>query len=294
MGTSLRSFGTGLVAFGLLDVLAGLAAVVIGGFAFASPLPTMQASFILFGGLFLVGIGGLRFVAGIRNRKYRGRTLGVVALSLSFLDPLCWHCLGVPQVLSVLGLVAYLGAQGTQAFAWGEAGEPAEEVESRLRANADPGPPKKRSPLLALLFLGGLAFSVAASGLLAAHSITAISLALTGANALEGARHVGRLAEGIIRCASANGALPTTGRSVPSHVPKGMKYQSVPSDWSDSAYVCAHFSVSEPQVFQYQWLRQSDEDGVINAFADLDGDGDVEIQQTLRIHCVKQQCEVMP
>jgi hypothetical protein len=44
----------------------------------------------------------------------------------------------------------------------------------------------------------------------------------------------------------------------------------------------------------YQWLRQSDQDGVINAFADLDGDSDAEIRQTTQIHCVKQKYDVVP
>lgn len=60
---------------------------------------------------------------------------------------------------------------------------------------------------------------------------------------------------------------------MPAVIPAAQKYQSAAGDWSDQAFVCAGFSLSEPQYFAYQWQATSPSEGVAIAVADLDGNG---------------------
>jgi len=59
---------------------------------------------------------------------------------------------------------------------------------------------------------------------------------------------------------------------VPREVPRGRKVQSAPSDWK--AWAPIHFSISDPQYYQYQVVAAKDGQSVeIVARGDLDGDG---------------------
>ena len=59
---------------------------------------------------------------------------------------------------------------------------------------------------------------------------------------------------------------------------KGQKYQSTPSDWNDSGWSCLHYTMQDPQYYQYQYTSTGTRDSVGDQFiasaqGDLDGDG---------------------
>lgn len=75
--------------------------------------------------------------------------------------------------------------------------------------------------------------------------------------------------EGLVRCGERDRELPPTSSPVPATLQPitGKKYQSGPGEWNEPAHTCASFAVSEPQGFQYSWLRQSPQAGVLSAVA---------------------------
>ena len=79
----------------------------------------------LYGGMGLGGLFGgfLHIMAGIRNFKYRGRTLGLVALIGGMLSCSTCYCAPTTIALGVYGLVAYLNPPVVHAFTMGDAGE---------------------------------------------------------------------------------------------------------------------------------------------------------------------------
>ena len=68
--------------------------------------------------------------------------------------------------------------------------------------------------------------------------------------------------------------------SVPATVPAGTKYQSDPGDWSGVGWTCMHFSIGQPQYFQYGYtpsgtLGVAGETFTAFASGDLDADATV-------------------
>jgi hypothetical protein len=71
--------------------------------------------------------GVLHLVAGLRNYRFRGRTLGIVALACGMLTFFTCYCLPTAVALGVYGLIVYLNQEASEAFRIGEAGrQPAE------------------------------------------------------------------------------------------------------------------------------------------------------------------------
>lgn len=130
----------------LMMVQAGLEllmAVVLGGVAVFMPTvfreiqkeqgrpedPGIWIVTAIYGGLALVvlAVGMLHLVAGLRNYRLRGRTLGIVALAGGMLSVVTCYCLPTAIALAVYGLIVYLNQEATDAFRMGEAGcEPSE------------------------------------------------------------------------------------------------------------------------------------------------------------------------
>jgi hypothetical protein len=69
----------------------------------------------------------LHLVAGVRNYRFRGRTLGIVAMACGMLTLLTCYCVPTALAIGVYGLIVYLNQEASEAFRMGEAGcEPTE------------------------------------------------------------------------------------------------------------------------------------------------------------------------
>ena len=69
----------------------------------------------------------LHLWAGLRNYRFRGRTLGIVALACGMLTVLTCYCVPTAVAIGVYGLIVYLNPEASEAFRMGEAGcEPTE------------------------------------------------------------------------------------------------------------------------------------------------------------------------
>jgi hypothetical protein len=78
--------------------------------------------------LFLLASGGLLIFAGVRNRKYRSRSLGLVALGVGTLASITCYCAPTALGLLIYGLVVYLNSDVRYAFELGERGATADEI----------------------------------------------------------------------------------------------------------------------------------------------------------------------
>ncbi len=77
--------------------------------------------------------GGLRIWAGVKNLRYRSRTLGVVSLSVGLLMVMTCYCSLTAVPLFVYGLVVYLNGDVARAFELGEQGHSVDEIHRLLR-----------------------------------------------------------------------------------------------------------------------------------------------------------------
>lgn len=98
---------------------------------------------------------------------------------------------------------------------------------------------------------------------------------------------IGKLGGGIVACARDEG-LPVTTSQVPTHISEisgGKTYQPKEHDYDDPAFACAQFRNRAPQHFQLQWERMRPDHGRIHAYADMDGDGQVDVVVFAMIAC---------
>ena len=74
---------------------------------------------IIYGAMGLGGFipGLLHLVAGIRNLRYKGRTLGIVALGFGLAATMTCYCAPTSIALTVYGLIVYLNPAVAQVFA---------------------------------------------------------------------------------------------------------------------------------------------------------------------------------
>jgi hypothetical protein len=104
-----------------------------GGRPPGAPPPELM-SWIMFGMYgftgFMVLVGAvLHIVAGVRNYKFRGRVLGIVALITGIVTTLLTcYCAPTAIALGVFGLICYLNPEVTDAFALVSAGKTKEEI----------------------------------------------------------------------------------------------------------------------------------------------------------------------
>jgi hypothetical protein len=96
---------------------------------------------------------------------------------------------------------------------------------------------------------------------------------------------------GLLRCAQRDRELPPSSSPVPATLGRitGKTYQSAPGEWNEPAHTCAGFALSEPQEFQYSWLRRSPDDGVLEAVA-ADSSGRAGAKLEVEITCQAGQC----
>lgn len=89
----------------------------------------------VYGGLGLLTIAAavLHFLAGLRNYRFRSRTLGVVALAAGLVTVFSCYCAPTSIALAVYGLIVYLNADVAQAFQMGQAGQSKEEILGKFR-----------------------------------------------------------------------------------------------------------------------------------------------------------------
>lgn len=147
-----------------------------------------------------------------------------------------------------------------------------------------------------LLVIGGvILLSVVIIGILAVLGISGARRYIAQAKTAEGRNEANQLAIGIVNCSEDDEAhaLPASSRPVPVTLSaiSGKKYVSLPGDWSDKAYKCAHFEMTTPQYFQYAWVLDSPTSGHVEAKADLDGDGTAEVTMRVPVTCNAGKCE---
>jgi hypothetical protein len=98
------------------------------------PPPDFNLSAGLISGIYLalglpvLAVGIFRIIAGIRNLKYRGRVMGIVALALGAVSFMTCYCMPTSIALLVYGLITYLDEQSKRAFALGEQGQAPEAI----------------------------------------------------------------------------------------------------------------------------------------------------------------------
>jgi hypothetical protein len=87
-------------------------------------------------GLLTIVAAVLHFLAGLRNYRFRSRTLGLVALAGGLVTVFSCYCAPTSVALAVYGLVTYLNADVGQAFQEGEAGRSRDEILRDFRNDA--------------------------------------------------------------------------------------------------------------------------------------------------------------
>ncbi len=124
----------GLTVQGGIELILGLA-LLLGASDSDTRAPTTFSGLVLLRGapwLFLVG-GGLKTFAARRNRRFRGRGLGVLALWSAVPTAVAWFCAPSGLALLVYGSIVYRHRTSREAFALGENGKSAEDISALLR-----------------------------------------------------------------------------------------------------------------------------------------------------------------
>ena len=102
----------------------------------AQPMPPEMEWFMLaiYGGIgvVLLSTGSIGIWAGIRMMKFRGRTLGIVALSTGLLAIFGCYCLPTAIGLFIYGLIVLVNPQVKLAFEMGEQGRSPAEIQSHF------------------------------------------------------------------------------------------------------------------------------------------------------------------
>ena len=137
-----------MIVQGALELLAGLG---LGTFAIVMPqmmkadmqrLPQQQMPqnvfwvvTVMYGGMAAAALAAalLHITAGLRNYRFRGRILGIVALAGGLLTFFTCYCLPTAVGGGVYGLIVLLDGSTTEAFAMGEAGCSSSEILTTFR-----------------------------------------------------------------------------------------------------------------------------------------------------------------
>ena len=142
-----RVFAVLSIIQGVLEIGYGIVSILI-GFGFSSlmqnaaqhdpqfrAMPPQQQQFmsvwmILVGisGIITLFAGGLRIVAGIQNYLFKGRVLGIVAISATFFTAMSCYCLPTGIALFVYGLVVLINYEVKVAFQMREQGSSTDHI----------------------------------------------------------------------------------------------------------------------------------------------------------------------
>jgi hypothetical protein len=86
----------------------------------------IQICFVI--GIFCIGC--FRIVAGLKNWRYRGRTLGIVALVCGCFSLCTGWCAPTSIGLFIYGLIVYLNQSSAEAFRLGDSGCSVEQIQA--------------------------------------------------------------------------------------------------------------------------------------------------------------------
>jgi len=79
-------------------------------------------------GIVVLAVAALHVVAGLRNYRFRSRTLGIVAMASGVLSLFMCYCLPTAVAIGVYGMIVYLNHEVAEAFRMGEAGSSASDI----------------------------------------------------------------------------------------------------------------------------------------------------------------------
>jgi hypothetical protein len=96
----------------------------------SAPPPPMWIVAPIYGTMAAAGFisAVLHIWAGIINLRFRGRTIGIVALSCGCLSVFTFYCSLTTIPLAIYGLIVYLNASSTEAFRLGESGCKSDQI----------------------------------------------------------------------------------------------------------------------------------------------------------------------
>ncbi|HVC92326.1 MAG TPA: hypothetical protein VND64_01485 [Pirellulales bacterium] len=126
----------------LLLIMGGVMPTIFGAMAAGAPAgpgqappPPAAVGWIVGGfyfgyGVVVLVVGVLNLVAGWRNFWFRGRAMGLVALSLGLVTLLTCYCFPTAAALFIYGLIVYLNGQSTRWFALGARGATPEAIQT--------------------------------------------------------------------------------------------------------------------------------------------------------------------
>jgi hypothetical protein len=125
----------------LLLIMGGVMPTIFGAMAAGAPAgpgqapPPAAVGWIVGGfyfgyGVVILVVGVLNLVAGWRNFWFRGRAMGLVALSLGLVTLLTCYCFPTASALFIYGLIVYLNGQSTRWFALGTRGATPEVIQT--------------------------------------------------------------------------------------------------------------------------------------------------------------------
>jgi hypothetical protein len=81
----------------------------------------------------MMGVGGFRIFAGAMNYQFRGRVLGIVALTAGMATLITLFCLPTAIALAIFGLIVFVNKDSAPVFALRSQGYTREQVRATLR-----------------------------------------------------------------------------------------------------------------------------------------------------------------
>lgn len=75
----------------------------------------------------------LHITAGVQNCRFRGRTLGIIALIGGMMSAATCYCLPTTVALGIYGLIVYLNREATEGFKLGTSGQTTDQILNTFR-----------------------------------------------------------------------------------------------------------------------------------------------------------------
>ncbi|WP_394822389.1 hypothetical protein [Pendulispora albinea] len=139
-----------------------------------------------------------------------------------------------------------------------------------------------------LVAVGAAVIAVVALGIFLAFAFVGRKQLVRASLLSEGRRRLGDFGEGVAHCAT-TGKLPPSSPLVPADFSllAGAGYRTTKSDWQAEAFTCAHFAPTDATChYQFRWIRQSDDTGIVQAYGDIDRDEKPDTEMTAPIRCI--------